>query len=204
MKVKVINYIVAATITVAALFNFGIQSIYAVDEDKNKKVEVNAEIEIPYAYMNVMENIEESREILLEKRIEEMKKEAEERKKQDILNTLGVSSENAIEYKIYIACDKYNVPFKTVLAIARLETGWFTSDAYKYRNNPGGLSRNEVPLYFDTIDEGVDRFVSNLKKNYFDQGLTTPNEIGEKYCPVNPKWATMVSRLMNYPVDYKR
>ena len=42
----------------------------------------------------------------------------------------------------------------------------------------------------------ADLFVSNLKHNYFDQGLDSPSKIGTKYCPVNPQWASMVERLM--------
>ena len=102
-----------------------------------------------------------------------------------------------IEDKIKLACDQYGVPFNIALAIARLETGHFTSDAYLYRNNPGGLSRNEVPMSFGSIREGVDYFVSNLSRNYISQGLTTVEAIGEKYCPVNPEWANLVRNVMN-------
>lgn len=105
-----------------------------------------------------------------------------------------------IEEKIKVACDDYGVPFDIVLAIARLETGWFKSHAYIYGNNPGGLSVNERPIYFDSIEEGVDRFVSNLAKNYFAIGLTDPWLIGQKYCPANPDWPYLVSELMSYGV----
>lgn len=104
----------------------------------------------------------------------------------------------SIEERIQMACEEYDIPFDIVLAIARLETGWFKSDAYIYGNNPGGLSVNEQPLYFDTIEEGVDRFVSNLAENYFGIGLTTPELIGEKYCPSNPEWSELVRELMMY------
>lgn len=108
------------------------------------------------------------------------------------------SVELTIEEKIEASCKKYGVPFDIVLAIARLETGWFKSDAYIYRNNPGGMSINEIPLSYATIDEGVDAMVSNLADNYFDIGLTTPEAIGSKYCPVNPEWSVIVRELMSY------
>lgn len=104
--------------------------------------------------------------------------------------------ELTIEERIRIACEHYNIPYDIVIAIARLETGWFTSHAYIYGNNPGGLSVNEQPICFSTIEEGVERFVSNLANNYFYIGLTTPESIGGKYCPVNPDWAYLVRGVM--------
>ncbi len=104
--------------------------------------------------------------------------------------------ELTIEDKIGLACNQYGVSFDIALAIARLETGNFTSHAYKYKNNPGGLSVNEKPMAFSTIEEGVDAFVGNLSKNYIQKGLTTVEAIGRKYCPKNPKWAKLVRSLM--------
>ena len=109
-----------------------------------------------------------------------------------------VPVEITIEERIEKSCIAYGIPFDIVLAIARLETGWFTSNAYINYNNPGGLSVNETPLHFNTIEEGVDAFVSNLSNNYFAIGLDTPEEIGAKYCPINPEWAGMVTSLMTY------
>lgn len=106
--------------------------------------------------------------------------------------------ELSIEEMIRDTCEEYGIDYEIVLAIARLETGWFKSDAYLYGNNPGGLSINEVPMAFDTREEGVDAFVSNLANNYFALGLDTPEEIGEKYCPVNPTWSSVVRELMLY------
>ena len=81
------------------------------------------------------------------------------------------------------------------LAVAKLETAHFTSDAYLSGNNVGGLSDNEVPRSYATLDEGVTAFIECLK-GYFDAGLTTPEEIGEYYCPVNSRWAEVVNELM--------
>lgn len=107
-----------------------------------------------------------------------------------------ISDGTTIEEKLVIACDIYDVPYDIVLAIARLETGWFSSDAYIYGNNPGGMSVNEVPITYSSLDEGVEAMVSNLAKNYFGIGLTTPEEIGSKYCPINPDWPVVVRELM--------
>ena len=102
-----------------------------------------------------------------------------------------------IDEKIAVTCDKYGIPSDIVLAIARLETGHFKSRAYLEYNNPGGMSIHEVPIKYDTIEEGVEAFVSNLANNYFAIGLTTPEAIGKKYCPVNYEhWVNIVTQLM--------
>ena len=81
------------------------------------------------------------------------------------------------------------------LAVAKLETAHFTSDAYLSGNNVGGLSDNEVPRSYETLEEGIAAFIDCLKA-YFDSGLTEPDEIGEYYCPVNSSWADVVNELM--------
>lgn len=102
----------------------------------------------------------------------------------------------SIESKIVEACNRYGIDSSIVLAIAKLETGNFTSHAYLVGNNPGGMSVNEVPITYSSIEQGVEAMVSNLANNYFAIGLTTPELIGQKYCPVNPNWANMVRSLM--------
>lgn len=117
----------------------------------------------------------------------------------------GASGENnngqegyfgSIESRIIETCNRYGIDSSIVLAIARLETGNFTSYAYLVDNNPGGMSVNEVPIIYSSIEQGVEAMVSNLAHNYFAIGLTTPELIGQKYCPVNPNWANIVRSLM--------
>lgn len=110
--------------------------------------------------------------------------------------TEAVYGAGTIESKIIEACNRYGIDSSVVLGIARLETGNFTSHAYLVGNNPGGMSVNEVPIVYGSIEEGVEAMVSNLAHNYFAVGLTTPELIGQKYCPVNPNWANMVRSLM--------
>ena len=87
------------------------------------------------------------------------------------------------------------VDSELALAIARLETGHFTSDSYQAGNNVGGMSVNEVPMSFSTLEEGVTAYIECLK-TYYTAGLTTPEEIGKHWCPVNPEWAATVETLM--------
>lgn len=110
------------------------------------------------------------------------------------------SKPEGVEEMIQLACEEYGIDHEIPLAIAKLETGHFTSRAYTEGNNVGGLSVDEVPLEYDSLDEGVDAFVGNLAENYFAEGLTTPEEIGKKYCPVNEQWAEIVNEIMKMEI----
>lgn len=100
-----------------------------------------------------------------------------------------------VEDMITTEADNAGVDPELALAIAKLETGHFTSDAYLYGNNVGGMSVNEVPMSFSTLKEGVTAYIECLK-TYYAAGLTTPEEIGKHWCPVNPEWAATVETLM--------
>ena len=85
--------------------------------------------------------------------------------------------------------------WKIPVAIARHECGYkdnqYLSNAFKNKNNVGGMmyydttTKSSYLMVFDTIDEGVEAFVSNLKRNYFNMGLDTIEKIQPKYAPVN-------------------
>lgn len=108
-----------------------------------------------------------------------------------------VEEELTVEEMILRASSEYEIDSTLALAIARLETGNFTSDAYLYGNNVGGISIDEEPMSFDTLDDGVEMFVRNLKVNYYNEGLNDVEEIASKYCPVNEEqWSTTVKALM--------
>lgn len=83
------------------------------------------------------------------------------------------------------------------VAISRLETGHWTSYAYTYHNNVGGLSDNEVPRSYATVEDGVKAFV-NCLVSYWEKGLTTPELMEPVYCPpAEPgTWAAKVRSLM--------
>lgn len=103
----------------------------------------------------------------------------------------------SVEEQIVITCQAHGIEPEIPLAIARLETGHFTSDAYRRGNNVGGMSVNEMPYTYKNLEKGVEAFVSNLADNYFAQGLTTPEAISKKYCPVNAEgWARAVKEIM--------
>lgn len=201
-------FVVSMTILNIAPFTF--KAVHA-EKTKVRTHHVQQLIDIQSTVLPIKtldEKLEENRENNLKEKEKareaefQRQKEEEERLKQEELQKQKEEEERQriaslpIEEKIRLACERYCVDYRIVLAIARLETGWFKSSAFLNRNNPGGLSRNEVPMSFSTQEEGVEAFVSNLKHNYFDQGLDSPSKIGTKYCPVNPQWASMVERLM--------
>ena len=100
-----------------------------------------------------------------------------------------------VEEMILTEAEAAGIDGRLALAIARLETGHFTSDAYQAGNNVGGMSVDEVPMSFSTLEEGVTAYIECLK-TYYAAGLTTPEEIGKHWCPVNPEWAATVETLM--------
>ena len=49
---------------------------------------------------------------------------------------------------------------------------------------------------FSTLDEGIEGFFINLKRNYIDYGLTTPEAINPKYAE-NKEWHVNIRKYMN-------
>ena len=95
------------------------------------------------------------------------------------------------------ACREHDIEPDIPLAIARLETGNFTSAAFTECNNVGGMSVDQVPITYDSLEDGVDAFVGNLARNYFGKGYDDVEKISKKYCPVNAEsWAEVVRTLM--------
>ena len=74
------------------------------------------------------------------------------------------------------------------IAIAKWETGHYTSYAFKSLNNVGGMmywnGSKSVLQSFNSLEEGIEKYLNNLKKNYYNLGLDTLEEIQPKYCPI--------------------
>lgn len=92
------------------------------------------------------------------------------------------------------------------IAIARWETGNYTSSAFLNKHNVGGMMGSKGLIQYSSLDEGVIKFLSNLKNNYFAIGLDTIEKIQPKYCPVDAKndpnglnkyWLNGVTNLYN-------
>lgn len=93
-----------------------------------------------------------------------------------------------------------------ILSISKHETGKWTSNAFNNKHNLGGIMCNTGLKQYNTLDDGIDAFVSLLKNRYFNQGLDTIEKIQPVYCPVgasndpnnlNQYWLPMVTNYYN-------
>lgn len=117
---------------------------------------------------------------------------------------------DSISCEIKEVAEKYGIDYKLAIAIAKWETGNYTSNAFVNKNNVGGLMRwdgtKSVLQSFNSVGAGIEAFVSNLKLNYYDLGLDTVEEIQKKYAPVgvandpnnlNSNWVNGVKNIYN-------
>lgn len=93
-------------------------------------------------------------------------------------------------------CKEYGVDSDLAIAIARLETGNWSSGGFA-QNNVGGLKEEIagrwVTMSFDTLEEGVGAFVRTLK----NIGTDNMERLAEIYCPHNPNdWTAAVNELL--------
>lgn len=84
----------------------------------------------------------------------------------------------------------YQISAIACLAIWTWESGFGTSSIATNRNNYGGIAGSRGYRYFDTINEGMLYQAELLRDSYVDNGYTTWEAIGKRYCPVNTMWAT--------------
>ena len=91
-----------------------------------------------------------------------------------------------VSCKIKKVAQDYGVDWRLAIAISTHETGNYTSYIFKNQNNVGGMwnGAKEEFYSYDTLEDGIDAYISNLKYNYIDVDLTTIEEIGNIYCPV--------------------
>lgn len=141
------------------------------------------------------EHFEEQKEI----KVSEEKKETEVLEVEDVNKVEEIVDKCMMDYtscKIKeVAIREGITDWKIPVAIARHECGYkdnqYLSNAFKEKNNVGGMmyydttTKSSYLMSFDTIDSGVEAFVSNLKRNYFNIGLDTIEKIQPKYAPVN-------------------
>ena len=104
--------------------------------------------------------------------------------------------ELTVQYKIVLACEEAGVNPEIAVAIARVETGHFASKAFTKLHNVGGLSVNEEPIAYESLEEGIAAFVDCLAW-YKEDGLCTVEEIGKRWCPDNYEaWVSLVKKIM--------
>lgn len=81
-------------------------------------------------------------------------------------------------------------------AIMLHETGctWGCSNLVKNCNNVGGMKGSGCGSYgyFNTLEEGIQKFIDNIYKNYYAYGLTNADMMGSKYAE-DPEWSRKVN-----------
>lgn len=224
---KIIIYIIVIGLMfgfVLGMLSINLKKVYALEKEEKIKLEYDAIKDSDSFTVSKVYDTKIERECPTDKLVENVSRETEQIEQEPTQEDVAENTEpieiwipeepedniveltpveqiaagGSMEEKIRIACDIYGADYNITLAIGRYETGWWSSYACTVKNNPGGMSRNEVPIYYDTIDEGIDAWVQNLANNYFAIGLDTPEKIAEKYCPNNNGYASYLRKMMSY------
>lgn len=159
-----------------------------------------------FIYQDLIKSTQRAETVALVQLDQKEENNTQEPKKTEITTNYECSLDE-ISCKIKKYADNYGLDYKLAIAISKHETGSYTSYAFKELNNVGGMmywnGRKSVLKSFNTLDEGIEAFVKNLKINYIDMGLDTIETIQKKYAPINagndPKglnkyWVSGVSR----------
>lgn len=226
VKKIIINIIVIGLMFgfVLGMLSINLKKVYALEKEEKIKLEYDAIKDSDSFSISKVYDTKIERECPTDKLVENVSRETEQVEQEPTQEDIAENTEpieiwipeepedniveltpleqiaagGSMEEKIKIACNIYGADYDITLAIGRYETGWWKSYACTVKNNPGGMSRNEVPIYYDTIDEGINAWVQNLANNYFAIGLDTPEKIAEKYCPNNSDYASYLRKMMSY------
>lgn len=161
---------------------------------------------ILYSYLFVCQDLIKSTEraetMALVQTYQEEENEPQKQNKVEITKEYECTLDE-VSCKIKKVAQDYGVDWRLAIAISMHETGNYTSYIFKNQNNVGGMwngAKGEFYSY-DTLEDGIDAYISNLKYNYIDVGLTTIEEIGNIYCPVgindngdNKYWTPKVTK----------
>ena len=115
-------------------------------------------------------------------------REKDKIRKETMIKTMNQNLGGKLKNKgevIYTAStvNKYH-PFLQC-AIVIHETGNGTSDAVRNLNNVGGIFAGNSLKYYNSVDDGIWDMAKRIKRYYIDEGLTTIDKFGAKYCPIN-------------------
>lgn len=93
--------------------------------------------------------------------------------------------------------DKYNFDFRLLPAIAMQESNLCKSIPANSFNCLGFGIHERGTLEFESFEANFERAAKELKANYIDRGLTTPEDIMTKYTPSSDgSWAASVNQWM--------
>lgn len=104
-------------------------------------------------------------------------------------STLANTGGSFAKYAVEMGIDPY-----LAVAIVLHETGcnYSCSSLVKTNYNVGGMKGSNGYLKFNTLDEGIYKFMYNLKTKYYDYGLNTAEKMNAKYAG-SKTWATKVN-----------
>ena len=124
--------------------------------------------------------------------------ELAEKLNRSLKSTLSGTGLSFAKYAIDMNIDPY-----LAVAIVLHETGCNGTcskqvrECYNVGGMKGGPSCNGTSYKkFNSLDEGIYSFMYNLKKNYYDKGLKTPEQMNKKYA-ASKAWATKVNHYIN-------
>ena len=120
--------------------------------------------------------------------MEELTKKLDKNLKSTLAGTGKYYAKYAIEYGV----DPY-----LALAISLHETGcsYSCSSLVKNKNNVGGMMGSSGALSFSSIEEGIKKFIFNIRNNYYDHGLTTAEAMNSKYA-ASTTWSQKVNKYI--------
>ncbi len=197
---KKVFIVIAFSSSIALIF----VTIPKNNNDDNSKVIVQtsvASLASSYKVVNTF-NIEKEKE----REQEELRKTYvyEELNMEQLVNMLNKSLNSTISNKGNLIAEyslKNGVDPVVATAIMLLETGckWECSYLVKKCNNVGGVkgSPNCSGGYrgYNSIDDGIKKFIENLGSNYYSKGLDTPEKMNKKYA-ASSNWAKKVNKYV--------
>lgn len=116
--------------------------------------------------------------------------------KVEIKDNMDIYFDNEYDEMIYQATKDTVVDPYLAIAISRLETGNYTSDAFLNDNNFGGMTGSDGVMSFPSKSNGLDRYVIMLEW-YYEMGMNTPQKMQPTYCPPNDDWDDIVIKIYN-------
>lgn len=125
--------------------------------------------------------------------------ELAEKLNRSLKSTLSGTGMSFAKYAMDMNIDPY-----LAVAIVLHETGCNNGtcskqvrQCYNVGGMKGGPSCNGTSYKkFDSLDDGIYSFMYNLKTNYYDKGLTTPEQMNKKYA-ASKAWAGKIHHYIN-------
>lgn len=125
--------------------------------------------------------------------------ELAEKLNRSLKSTLSGTGMSFAKYAIDMGIDPY-----LAVAIVLHETGCNhgtcskqVRECYNVGGMKGGPSCNGTSYKkFNSLDDGIYSFMYNLKENYYDKGLTTPEQMNKKYA-ASKAWAGKIHHYIN-------